>query len=72
MTKEPTQAVYMRIKQANHDWLKVQAEKEERPVTWIVNKMIEHARKAEDAKHEKKAASTLISIPNQHSQNGAQ
>ena len=40
---------------ANHDWLKVQAEKEERPVTWIVNKMIEQARKAEEAQHDKQA-----------------
>lgn len=55
LRKEPTQAVYMRIKQANHDWLKVQAEKEERPVTWIVNKMIEQARKAEEAQHDKQA-----------------
>ncbi len=54
-TKEPIQAVYMRIKQANHDWLKVQAEKEERPVTWIVNKLIEQVRKAEEAQHEKQA-----------------
>lgn len=53
--KEPVQSVYMRIKQANHDWLKAQAEKEERPVTWIVNKLIEQSRKAEEAQHEKQA-----------------
>ncbi len=42
--KEPTQAVYMRIKQSNHDWLKAQAKKEDRPVTWLVNKLIEQTR----------------------------
>lgn len=54
-SKEPTQAVYMRIKQANHDWLKAQADKEERPVTWIVNKLIEQSRRTEEAQYAKQA-----------------
>lgn len=53
--KEPAQSVYMRIKQANHDWLKAQAAKKDRPITWIVNKLIEQGRKAEEAQHEKQA-----------------
>lgn len=54
-TKEPVQSVYMRIKQSNHDWLKEQAIEAERSVTWIVNKLIEKSRKAEEAQHEKQA-----------------
>lgn len=48
MIKEPVQSVFMRIKQANYDWLKAQAEIEERSVTWIVNKRIEECRKGEE------------------------
>lgn len=42
--KELMQPVYMRIKQSNHTWLKEQAVKEDRSVTWFVNKLIEKAR----------------------------
>lgn len=43
-SKEPVQSVYMRIKHSNYDWLREQAKKQERPVTWIVNKLIEQSR----------------------------
>lgn len=48
VTKEPTQPVYMRIKQSNHDWLKNAATTQDRSVTWLVNKLIEQAKKEQE------------------------
>lgn len=47
--KEPTQSVYMRIKQSNHDWLKNSAAAQDRSVTWIVNKLIEQVKQTQEA-----------------------
>jgi predicted HicB family RNase H-like nuclease len=51
LAKEQAHPVCMRIKQSNHDWLKVEALTQDRSVTWIVNKLIEQAKRLQEASH---------------------
>lgn len=53
--KEQAHPVYLRIKQSNHDWLKVEALTQDRSVTWIVNKLIEQAKRQQEAGHAQSA-----------------
>lgn len=43
-TKEPTTAVSWRVKSQTLGWLRELAAKDERPVNWVVNKLLEQAR----------------------------
>lgn len=53
--KDVQAAVCWRIKESSLSWLRSTAQKEERSVNWVINKLIEQARKAEEAQHEKQA-----------------
>lgn len=53
--KEAQAAVCWRIKESNLNWLRDIAQKQERPVNWVINKLIEQSRKVEEAQHEKQA-----------------
>lgn len=48
--KEPQTAVCWRVKESNLEWLRQVAQQQERPVTWVVNKMLEQAKEAQHAK----------------------
>lgn len=45
MDKEPQTAVCWRVKESNLQWLREVARLQERPVTWVVNRLIEQAQK---------------------------
>lgn len=47
---DQTSKVQMKIRMGkeNHAWLKQFAEKQERSATWVVNKLIEQAKKAQE------------------------
>lgn len=42
-TKEPHSSVCWRVKDSSLTWLREQARKQDRPVSWVVNKLIEQA-----------------------------
>lgn len=44
-------AVCWRIKQNNLNWLRETAQQQERPVTWLINKLIEQAKKEQETNH---------------------
>lgn len=44
--KEPATAVSWRIKNPSLEWLREQAAKDDRPVNWVINKVLEEARQA--------------------------
>lgn len=42
--KEQQTAVCWRVKESHLSWLREVASKQERPVTWVVNKLLEQAK----------------------------
>lgn len=45
--KERQTSVCWRVKESHLEWLRQVAKQQERPVTWVVNKMLEKAKQAE-------------------------
>ena len=50
MTKAELVQVQVRTSKANCEWLKAKAREQDRSVNWIVNKLLEEAREADQTK----------------------
>ncbi|WP_160319359.1 hypothetical protein [Paracidovorax avenae] len=48
--KEPAVSVCWRVKSSSLDWLREVARQQDRPVNWLINRLIERAREEQDAK----------------------
>ncbi len=55
MTESEDVQMKIRMERDNHAWLKKFAEQQERSATWIVNKLIEQAKKSQEAGYAKAA-----------------
>lgn len=49
--KDTSTAVCWRIKESNLNWLRSAAQEQDRSVTWVINKLIEQAKRSREACH---------------------
>ncbi|MDR0216200.1 MAG: hypothetical protein LBJ15_19695 [Comamonas sp.] len=49
--KEQAVPVCWRIKTSGIEWLREKAREQDRTVTWVINKLVEQAKNAEEAQH---------------------
>lgn len=51
--KDLSVPVCWRIKESNLNWLRSAAQEQERPVTWLINKLVEQAKKDREGSNAK-------------------